>query len=795
MTTPDESPPPYRAAIAVTAAIFAVYLLTLAPTVTFWDAGEFIAAARILGIPHPPGTPLFVLIAHVWGLLVPIGEFAFRTNMLSALLSAAGAGFFFLVVHESLRGVLHGMPAGERRMLALAGAAAAACAGAFTFTNWQNSNETEVYAVATMTIGAIAWLCHVWRHRRGTGTARRVLLLIVYLGGVSISNHLLALLAGPAVMVFMWATLRAEPAADPQQQKREWAELAIVTGIWALLVGSGLGNVTLTVLGLICFVAALAFAAGAGALSFGLVALFVAAIGVTPYLYLYIRSAQHPMLNEAAPETWNALLAVIRRAQYPVRTPFDDPTVFHGPDNPGRSLQIVGLQLLNYVQYFDWQFARSLGARLLSIPLRSFVTIAFLWFGWTGWVHQRRANRPAWWLLFTLFLVTGLGLVAYMNFKPGFSLGYGAFPGSENHEVRERDYFFVVSFVVWALWAGVGLTVLARQVWERGAGWSRTAGGAVLAIALVPLALNWTSASRRHGPDARLAADFAYDLLNTAPPYGILVTYGDNDTFPLWWAQEVEGIRQDVTVVCLALSQTNWYMRQLRDNPIRNLNRQALPLIWRDTPAVRPTWPLHTMTDAQIEQAGAPVQLSEALSVNFGSFTHVYPPGTIFYPNDVLVIRMLQQNLGRRPIVWSITAGRSFGGLGDRVLQRGLGYRILPVPPDTSAPGILTGVLGQWPVDLAMTDSLAWHTYRYARLLEGEPTELDPSVQVQARALSYPLTALGFAYAERGDVERALANLQRAVQLANDPAVQAAYDELRARRFEGAPDARDSTSP
>ena len=81
--------PPYRAALVVMGVVLAVYVLTLAPTVTFWDAGEFIAAAKTLGIPHPPGTPLFVMIAHVWAMLIPAGEFALRTNLLSAVLSAA----------------------------------------------------------------------------------------------------------------------------------------------------------------------------------------------------------------------------------------------------------------------------------------------------------------------------------------------------------------------------------------------------------------------------------------------------------------------------------------------------------------------------------------------------------------------------------------------------------------------------------------------------------------------------------------------------------------------------------
>src|SRR5215210_8117244 len=95
--------PPYRTAAVVAAVVLAVFVLTLAPTVTFWDAGEFIAAAKTLGIPHPPGTPLFVMIAHVWAMLLPIGEYAFRTNLLSAVLSAAGAGLFFLIAHQMVR--------------------------------------------------------------------------------------------------------------------------------------------------------------------------------------------------------------------------------------------------------------------------------------------------------------------------------------------------------------------------------------------------------------------------------------------------------------------------------------------------------------------------------------------------------------------------------------------------------------------------------------------------------------------------------------------------------------------
>ena len=100
---------PRLSALAVGAVVLAGYALTLAPTVTFWDAGELIAAAYTLGIPHPPGTPLFVLLAHVWALLLPVGEYAVRTNLLSATASAAAAAMWFLVAHETTRRLAPGL--------------------------------------------------------------------------------------------------------------------------------------------------------------------------------------------------------------------------------------------------------------------------------------------------------------------------------------------------------------------------------------------------------------------------------------------------------------------------------------------------------------------------------------------------------------------------------------------------------------------------------------------------------------------------------------------------------------
>ncbi|MCU0620918.1 MAG: DUF2723 domain-containing protein [Gemmatimonadales bacterium] len=771
--TDSRSRPPYLAALAVIAVILLGFLLTLAPTVTFWDAGELISATRILGIPHPPGTPLLVLLGHAFATLVPLGEWAFRTNLMTAAFSAAAGGLFFLVVHESLRSVDAEAP-GDDATWRLLTSAAAAIVGVFTFTNWQNSTETEAYSVAVFTIAAMCWLALRWRAVRGTERAPRLLLLVLFLAGLSVGNHLLALLAGPSIVVFLAYTLRRAPAADAVQRRQEWAKVAVVAGTWALVIGSGLGSTTLTVLGVVCYLGALVLALGAGVGGWALLALLVAAIGITPYLFLFIRAGQHPMVNEADPSTWDALLAVIRRAQYPVRTPLDDPTIPHGPDNPGRSLQIIGLQLANYFQYFDWQWAR-------SIPqgVRAAFTVLFLSLGVRGSLAQRRADRGAWWLLAVLFLVTGLGLVAYMNFKPGFGIGYGLYPSADDHEVRDRDYFFVVSFVVWGLWAGVGIGDLARRLAAR-TGVARGAAYASFALVALPVALNWREASRR-GPDRTLAADFAYNLLNSVPPYGILFTYGDNDTFPLWWAQEVAGIRRDVTVVCLALAQTDWYMRQLRDNPLGDFDPEAAPPPWRGAMVSKPDWPLHTMTDADIATASTtPVLLERPTTIPFGPISRTYPERTVFYPNDVVSLRIIQQNIGRRPIVWGVTSGREFAGLGEYVVQQGLAFRLETARPDTTRPGIVSGGMSGAALDLPLTTELLWSTYRYGPLPEeAGGRRLDPTSAGIASTMSIPFTLLAYQASLVADSAGVVKHLQRAQQLAPDEAIARSLEAFR----------------
>jgi hypothetical protein len=770
--------------------VLAGYVWTLAPGVTFWDAGEFIATAKILGIPHPPGTPLFVLIAHAFTSIVAFGGFAFRTNLMTAMFSAGAAAWFFLLVAAALRGWHSEERAGGNDLLRLGGAAAAALVSAFVFTVWQNSNETEVYMAATFSIAAACWLIWQWRRVRGTGRAPHILLLIVYLAAVSLGNHLLTLLVGPAIVGFVWHVLRTEPLADEAARRAEWSELWVLATIWWLLVAVGLGSAGLAILGGLGFAAALVYAFQVRRGLFPVVVLLVAAVGVSTYLFLYIRAGLHPFLNEADPDTLDKLLAVMRREQYPPRSPLDDPTYASGLNNPGRTPGMLLLQVTNFLQYFDWQWANGLAAAdpvfarkhpLFTIGgapigIRLPFTLLFASLGVVGARVLYRKDRSVFWLLAILCATTGPVLLGYMNFKPGFSLAWDQYPDNGQHEVRERDYFFTVCFQVWGLFAGVGIAGLAGRAWSamqrrvQRQSLRLPAGIAVCAmaggLATLPFALNFRAASRAHGPTTTLAHDFAYDLLQSVDPYGILITNGDNDTFPLWYLQEVEGVRQDVAVVNLSLGNTDWYLRQLRDNPVRPFVPAQAPWLARRAPAAAPPG-LHSWTDADINSL-RPMLLPEGRTFAAGRVTHEFPRGTPFYVKDVLVLRLIQENVGRRPVFFSVTAGpESWRGLDAFLTQEALVLRLNDVSaPDTTRLGMGLAAI---PLDVPRTDSLAWHVYRYAGLMTPDSLELDPTDHTAAADLSYAFFGLALSLGLRGDTPGSERNLARALHLRPDP--------------------------
>ena len=724
-------------------------MITLAPTVTLWDAGEFITASKVLGVPHPPGTPLFVLVGHVWADIVRVGQYAWRLNLMSACFSAAGAGCLFLVAHRLL--------ADEDRILRVGGAAAAAILSAFAFTGWQNSNETEVYTFATFSIAAICWLCLRWRDVRGTARAPHILLLIVYIAALSIGNHLLALLVGPAVSLFVAHTLYTRPAADPGERKVEWAEWGTLTALWFVLVAVGLGSTPLLIVGGMLVAGAVVACVTADSPTFPIVAIGVAAAGISIYAFLYIRSGLHPVLNEAAPENWHNLLAVIRREQFGSRGLLDNPMFYPGPDNPGRTLKMFGQQLLNFFQYCSWQWGRSLP----NIPM-VFVSLVFVSLGMLGFEFARRRDRGIAYLLGALWLVTGIGLVIYMNFKAGFSMFWDQYPTIDQHEVRERDYFFVVSFQIWGVFAAFGLVRLVR--WVSRIAPARVGIAVASLITLLPFAANFMAASRRHGPDATVARDFAYNLVQSVEPYGVLFAYGDNDTFPVWYLQEVEGIRQDVTLINLSLANLDWYLSQLASRSARPFDAPRAPAFFRTVaPPQPPAGPVLQLT-AQDIQGMQPLRVSDDGVFRAGNFELPVRKGEVLRTSDQVIFYTIAQYLpAGRPVTFGVSSGRgSWLGLDPHLVFQGLVFKIVPRADTTRR--FLRGVQGTM-VDSTRTRMFVDSVFRWGKLFEADSLDLEPAAQQVATSFSVPFLELGNAAVLRGDQRQALDYLRRSYHL------------------------------
>src|SRR6059036_1624 len=230
--------PPYLMAACVTLAALVLYVLTVAPTTQFWDTSEYIAAAHVLGIPHPPGNPLFTIIAHVWGLLPLAAGYAMRINLLAATTSAVAAGCWFLIGERWMRAWV---PATwPRRLAALAGAMAAATA----FTVWNQSVVNEkVYTLSLVSVALVLWLILRWDDQPAGEAHDHYLLLIVYLLALTATNHMMGVLVGPAVVVLLHPLLKETRPADDAGRRVEWSQWYLFCGLYAIIVASGLESV------------------------------------------------------------------------------------------------------------------------------------------------------------------------------------------------------------------------------------------------------------------------------------------------------------------------------------------------------------------------------------------------------------------------------------------------------------------------------------------------------------------------------------------------------------------------
>ena len=373
MTATSPERPPYRWALATFVLVLLIYVLTLAPTTAFWDASEYIAAAEVLGIPHPPGNPLFVILAHVFGLLPLAESYAVRINLFAAVTSAGAAGFWFLVAERWLRAIV---PNGwaryggrDRR---------ARWSGATSWTVWNQSVVNEkVYTVSLLSIAVVMWLVVRWGDDEPGPHRDRWLVLIAYVLALTATNHLMGFLALPALGIYvLWTDWRV--AVQPWAIVTFYALLLAVTGKWLdMFTGDGATGPVLIVLTLGVAGYALWRSPKDPLVYLGVLAVVV---GISlNYLWLPLRAAQYPAINEGEP-VGHVQPGPAGRAQ---------PGAVRQAALTERQASFTG-QLANFWQYFGWQFARGWG-RFAGVATALFAVLGLSGL-WTLWKSDRRAG-------------------------------------------------------------------------------------------------------------------------------------------------------------------------------------------------------------------------------------------------------------------------------------------------------------------------------------------------------------------------------------------------------------------
>ena len=657
------------------------YLLTIEPSASFWDCGEFIASSYKLEVGHPPGNPVFQLFARIATLFGDASHAAVLVNALSAICSALTIFLLYLTIVWLVKRIVRPSEDGQYSLgqaIAIMGSGlVGALAYCFSDTFWFSAVEGEVYAMSSLFTALVFWAMTEWYDHADEPHANRWIVLIAFLMGLSIGIHLLNLLAIPAI-VFMYY-FRQKPDYTFWQYVKIFLIGVVILALILFLIIPWLPKLAayfdlffVNVLGLGYNTGAAFFMIALLAVCFWgifrtqkagkvfwntvLLSFTVIVIGFSLFAIDIIRSTAKTPTNEYQPDNAFTLVRYLSREQYG-KTPlvygqyYDAPydlktTKYWAPldgkykkvDGPvdaeyksagkmlfprmwssspdgkyedfyevytgGKGRKIAGAQhrkptmganlayffdyQMNwmYWRYFMWNFVGRQNEIHSPTPGNIFhgnweSGIGFidrarlgdqsnapevlknnkgknhyyflpLLLGLLGLCFQFGKDKRGCWLTFLMFFMTGIAIVLYLNQPP--------------YQVRERDYAYAGSFYFFSVW--IGLAVAAIYEWAdealKGKGRTLVAAGATAACLFVPVlmgAQNWDDHDRSN---RRTAVELAGNYLNSVGPNGFLITHGDNDTFPLWYAQEVEGIRTDVRILNTSLLGTDWYIDQMK---------------------------------------------------------------------------------------------------------------------------------------------------------------------------------------------------------------------------------------
>ncbi|MEW6410871.1 MAG: DUF2723 domain-containing protein [Candidatus Zixiibacteriota bacterium] len=688
---------------------FVVYALTVQRSFSFWDCGEFIACSYILGIPHPPGFPLFILIGRIFSIIPFVEDISYRVNYISVLSSAVTAMFSYLLTVKLVRFFFKKEDRDNplNRLIAYIGGIAGGLFVAFSQTNWANAVEAEVYGLALALSVAIVWLTVRYFERRGTPSGTRTMILAFYLALLGVGIHMTVFLVVPICAIFFvlkkeatkrdWLLvclfiivelalifLLANAFADTSRGSTMFFVFTAVLGIalvvmlykkinWAILVAVASASSIMVAFSdyLVITPIALAVLVILGLISkqrkwnlhwkTGLTLVIIAFIGISIHLMVPIRSSLNPRIDENNPSRdWHTFVSFLDRKQYGQMSMFERMFKRRGTweNQFGRHPH------MGFWSYFEEQY--SSGGWRFILP--------FFGLGLMGVYTAIKKRLEIGLPYLTLFLICSVGLILYMNFADGTQYDYQT--RDAYLEVRNRDYFFTPAFVFFGIAMGMGVASVMQYLREAVGGENSKrqrlvtiASSALVLLPAVSLAHSYRINDRSKN---NIPYNYAANMLDTCAPNAILFTAGDNDTFPLWAIQEVYDYRKDVTVVNLSLLNTDWYVEQMK-------NRYGVPISLTDEQIlwypeeIRPGIEVHRPRESFVDR---PRGIRTVLNP--------YPlQGRVIRVQDMMVDEIVLENKWQRPIYFSSTPWDSDLKLRERVTIDGILMR-LDRQPDSS---------------------------------------------------------------------------------------------------------------
>ncbi|MBQ2522005.1 MAG: DUF2723 domain-containing protein [Bacteroidales bacterium] len=671
----------HRLAAAFSLVVSAVtYLLTIEPSASFWDCGEFIASSYKLEVGHPPGNPMFQLIARFFTLFGDNMHAAVLVNAMSALCSALTIFFLYLTIVFFVKRLLPKSADGTYSTASAVAIIGSGLVGAlvycFSDTFWFSAVEGEVYAMSSLFTALVFWAMTRWYDHAGEPGANRWIVLIAFLMGISIGIHLLNLLAIPALVFMYYYRQREDAPFTFWEFVKIFLVGVLILGVVNFIVVPYVPKLAayadlffVNVLGLPYNTGAAFFMVAVLALCFwgifstynkgkvfwntALLCLTCILIGFSVFSVVIIRSCAKTPTNEYQPDNAFTLVRYVSREQYgsspllygqyfdaaydikegkywaplngkyvkvdsPVEAEYKAadkmlfPRMWNGGDDKyvkfyetymngrvmrkdrhrkptmGENLSFFFDYQLNwmYWRYFMWNFVgrqnevhgqspgdlfagnwesgvkfidnyrlgdQSDAPELLAKNKgKNHYYFLPLLLGLLGLFFQFDRDKRGCWLVFLMFFMTGIAIVIYLNQPP--------------YQVRERDYAYAGSFYFFSVWCGMAVAALAHWLpillkKKESAAMSAALTLAALCVPALMAAQNWDDHDRSN---RRTAVELASNYLNSVGPNGILITHGDNDTFPVWYAQEVEDVRPDVRICNTSLLGTDWHIDQMK---------------------------------------------------------------------------------------------------------------------------------------------------------------------------------------------------------------------------------------